>query len=122
MEMLGELNRELESLIYTPCRRLMITGRGGAFCAGVDVAEHLPDKAEQMLSIFRRTFDLLGRIESPTLAAVNGAALGGGCELALFCDFAIAASSARFGQPEIKLGTLPPRCCRDCAVRAKRSS
>jgi cyclohexa-1,5-dienecarbonyl-CoA hydratase len=108
IEMLGELNRALELFVDQPAKLLIITGQGKAFCAGVDVAEHLPDKAEEMLSVFHRTFDLLASIESPTLAAVNGAALGGGCELAIFCDFVIAGSSAKFGQPEIKLGTLPP--------------
>ncbi|HSF25782.1 MAG TPA: enoyl-CoA hydratase/isomerase family protein [Blastocatellia bacterium] len=106
--MLNELNRALKRFIDMPIKLLIITGKGRAFCAGVDVAEHLPDKAEQMLSTFHKTFDLLASIEAPTLAAVNGAALGGGCELATFCDFVIAGENAKFGQPEIRLGTLPP--------------
>ena len=108
IRMLDELNGELERLTRSPVRLLIVRGKGKAFCAGVDVAEHLPDKAREMLSTFHRTFDLLAAIEAPTLAAVNGAALGGGCELALFCDFVIAAESAKFGQPEIKLATLAP--------------
>ena len=107
IEMLSELNRALERLSGA-IKLLIITGQGKAFCAGVDVGEHLPEKAREMLSAFHRTFDLLASIEAPTLAVVNGAALGGGCELALFCDFVIAAESAMFGQPEIKLGTLAP--------------
>jgi cyclohexa-1,5-dienecarbonyl-CoA hydratase len=109
IRMIDEINSALEELASdTALRALVITGRGKAFSAGVDVGEHLPDKAREMLSSFRRAFDLLGSIQSPTIAAVNGAALGGGCELAVFCDIVIAAESARFGQPEIKLATLPP--------------
>ena len=109
IEMLNEINLALEELLHDQKMKLLIiTGRGKAFSAGVDIAEHLPDKAEEMLATFRRTFDLLSRIEVPTLAALNGVALGGGCEVALFCDLVIAAESAKLGQPEIKLATLPP--------------
>ena len=108
IEMLSELNVVLDRMIGGAISLLIITGQGKAFCAGVDVAEHLPEKAREMLSAFHRTFDLLAAIEAPAVAAVRGAALGGGCELALFCDFVIAAESARFGQPEIKLATLAP--------------
>jgi cyclohexa-1,5-dienecarbonyl-CoA hydratase len=109
IRMLNEINSVLEGVIDDRAIKLLIiTGRGKAFSAGVDVAEHLPDKAELMLATFRRTFDLLAAIEAPTLAAINGAALGGGCELAISCDIVIAAESATLGQPEIKLGTLAP--------------
>ncbi|MEW6212607.1 MAG: enoyl-CoA hydratase/isomerase family protein [Acidobacteriota bacterium] len=107
--MLREINFALEWLASDHALRLLvITGRGKAFSAGVDVAEHLPDKAEEMLAVFQQTFDLLGTIESPIIAAINGAALGGGFEIAVFCDIVIAAESAKIGQPEIKLATLPP--------------
>jgi cyclohexa-1,5-dienecarbonyl-CoA hydratase len=107
--MLSEINSALEELIEDRALRLLvITGKGKAFSAGVDVAEHLPDKAEEMLAVFQRTFDLLASIEAPTIAAINGAALGGGFELAVFCDIVIAVESAKIGQPEIKLATLPP--------------
>jgi cyclohexa-1,5-dienecarbonyl-CoA hydratase len=109
IEMLKEINFVLEDLIHNRTMKLLIiTGNGKAFSAGVDVAEHLPDQAEPMLATFHRTMDLLAQIKAPTLAALNGVALGGGCEVALFCDLVIAAESARLGQPEIKLATLPP--------------
>jgi cyclohexa-1,5-dienecarbonyl-CoA hydratase len=107
--MLREINFALAELASDRALRLLvITGRGKAFSAGVDVGEHLPDKAEEMLAVFQQTFDLLASIESPTIAAINGAALGGGFEVAVFCDIVIAAESAKIGQPEIKLATLPP--------------
>lgn len=109
IEMLDEINSVLETAAGDgSVKMLIITGRGKAFSAGVDVAEHLPDKAELMLATFRRTFDLLASIEAPTLAAINGAALGGGCEVAIFCDMVIAVESATLGQPEVKLATLAP--------------
>lgn len=109
IRMLHELNSCLESLVVDSLVRLLVvTGQGKAFSAGVDVGEHLPDKAEEMLATFHQTFDLLSRVEAPTLAVLNGVALGGGCEIAVFCDMVIAAESAKLGQPEIKLATLPP--------------
>ncbi|HET8675044.1 MAG TPA: enoyl-CoA hydratase/isomerase family protein [Blastocatellia bacterium] len=109
IRMLDEINSVLEAVAAdNSAKLLIIMGRGKAFSAGVDVAEHLPDKAELMLATFRRTFDLLASIEAPTLAAINGAALGGGCEVAISCDIVIAAESATLGQPEIKLATLAP--------------
>ncbi|MEW6130151.1 MAG: enoyl-CoA hydratase/isomerase family protein [Acidobacteriota bacterium] len=109
IEMLNEINHALEAVLDNRALKLLIiTGNGKAFSAGVDVAEHLPDKAREMLATFHRTFDLLSEIAAPTLAALNGVALGGGCEVALFCDLVIAAESVKLGQPEIKLATLPP--------------
>ncbi|HET9531090.1 MAG TPA: enoyl-CoA hydratase/isomerase family protein [Blastocatellia bacterium] len=109
IQMLNEINAVLEEAAGDrSIKLLIITGRGKAFSAGVDVAEHLPDKAELMLATFRRTFDLLASIEAPTLAAINGAALGGGCEVAIFCDLVIAAEGATLGQPEVRLATLAP--------------
>jgi cyclohexa-1,5-dienecarbonyl-CoA hydratase len=109
IEMLGELNRALERLASDQSIRLVVlTGKGKAFSAGVDIAEHLPDSAKEMLAAFRRTCELLAALEAPTICAVNGAALGGGCEIAVSCDITIAAAGARLGQPEIKLATLAP--------------
>jgi cyclohexa-1,5-dienecarbonyl-CoA hydratase len=88
---------------------LLLTGAGvKAFSAGVDVADHTPEKVDRMIETFGNVFRRLQQIPFPTLAAVNGAALGGGCELAIGCDMAIAASHAKIGQPEIKLGVFPP--------------
>src|SRR5689334_2651632 len=71
IRMLGELNHELERLRDSAIRLLIVRGNGKAFCAGVDVAEHLPETARDMLGSFHRTFDLLAEIEAPTLAIVQ---------------------------------------------------
>ncbi len=63
---------------------------------------------EEMIETFHRIFNLLDRLECPTVAVVHGAALGGGCELACFCDLVLALEGAKFGQPEIKVGVFPP--------------
>lgn len=78
------------------------------FSAGVDVADHTADKVGEMIPLFDRTCAALAGFPAPTLAAVHGHALGGGCELALCCDLVVAAESANFGQPEIKLATIAP--------------
>ncbi|MFY9557746.1 MAG: enoyl-CoA hydratase-related protein [Blastocatellia bacterium] len=81
---------------------------GGAFCAGVSIEEHKPETVFQMLDGFHSIFRSLNLVSKPVVAMVGGAALGGGCELAAFADIVIATGSARFGQPEIKLGVFPP--------------
>ncbi len=88
---------------------LVITGVGEkAFSAGVEVADHTPDKVDQMIEVFHGIFRRLQKMSMPTVAAVNGAALGGGMELAIGCDMIVAAAGAKFGQPEIKLAVFPP--------------
>ncbi len=87
---------------------LVIEAAGKAFCAGVDIGEHLPEKAPPMLAQFHHSCRSLLALDLPTVASVQGAALGGGCEVATLCDFVIAARSATFGQPEIKVGAFPP--------------
>ena len=79
-----------------------------AFSAGVSVEEHAHETIFQMLDSFHAIFRNLEQIGRPSIAVVNGAALGGGCELITYCDFVIAGDQARFGQPEIKLGVFPP--------------
>ena len=79
-----------------------------AFSAGVSIEEHRPETVYQMLDAFHSVFRALNTVSRPVLALVSGAALGGGCELAAFADIVIATPSARFGQPEIKLGVFPP--------------
>jgi cyclohexa-1,5-dienecarbonyl-CoA hydratase len=79
-----------------------------AFSAGVAVEEHVEETIFQMLESFHAIFRNLEQIARPTIAVVDGAALGGGCELVAACDIAIASERARFGQPEIKLGVFPP--------------
>ena len=87
---------------------LVIAAEGKAFCAGVDVKDHTADKVDEMVEVFHRIFRLMWSLDIPTVAAVNGAALGGGCELATFCDMVIASEKATFGQPEIQVGVYPP--------------
>jgi len=79
-----------------------------AFSAGVAVEEHVPETVFQMLDSFHSIFRLLAQVSKPVIAAVDGPALGGGCELVAACDIVIASERARFGQPEIKLGVFPP--------------
>jgi len=79
-----------------------------AFSAGVAVEEHVPETVFQMLDSFHNIFRLLTQISKPSIAVVDGPALGGGCELVAACDIVIASDRARFGQPEIKLGVFPP--------------
>lgn len=91
-------------------RCMIITGEGKAFVAGADIAE-MVDKTEEEGSAFSRlgqnTFASLGKLDIPVIAAINGFALGGGLELAMACDFRIASSKAKFGQPEVNLGLIP---------------
>src|SRR5437763_4709891 len=79
-----------------------------AFSAGVAVEEHVEETIYQMLDSFHGIFRALEQASKPTIAVVDGAALGGGCELVAACDIVIASERARFGQPEIKLGVFPP--------------
>jgi len=94
----------------TAVRALVVTGAGRAFAAGADIAEMrgmTPAEAEAFSRLGHRVFAALEALRVPTIAAVNGYALGGGCELALACDWIYASAKARFGQPEVKLGILP---------------
>ena len=97
-----ELDREIGALV--------VTGAGRAFVAGADVAAMrtlTPLEAEAFSALAHRTFGRLETLAIPTIAAVNGFALGGGCELALACDFIFASREAKIGQPETKLGLIP---------------
>jgi len=87
---------------------LILAGAGKAFSAGVDVGEHRPESAPESLHAFHALCRALFDFPRPTIARVHGAALGGGRELVLCCDLAIAASSATLGLPEITLGVHPP--------------
>lgn len=87
---------------------IVVTGAGRAFSAGADITEVTAQGFPgTLLGNFLVEYDELGRTRKPMIAAVNGAALGGGFELALMCDLIVAADNARFGLPEIKLGTMP---------------
>ena len=87
---------------------LVITGAGRAFCAGVDVADHTAERVHDMLMGFHDVIRHVMDLEIPTVAAVNGAALGGGWELAMACDMVVAREDAKIGQPEIQLAVFPP--------------
>jgi len=111
-EMLEDLDARLEEIGADPTvRSAVLTGAGEkAFCAGADVRQLQSASAIEARAYAHRGQEVTRRIESfekPILAAVNGLALGGGCELALACDFRVAAEEAAFGQPEVKLGILP---------------
>jgi enoyl-CoA hydratase len=91
-------------------RAVVVTGAGRAFVAGADIAEMrgmTPLEAEAFSSEAHQTFGRLEELSIPTIAAVNGFALGGGCELALCCDWIYASNKAKIGQPETKLGLIP---------------
>ena len=91
-------------------RAVVLTGAGRAFAAGADIAQMrgmTPAEAESFSRLGHRVFARLEALPVPTIAAVNGYALGGGCELACACDWIYASAKARFGQPEVNLGILP---------------
>jgi cyclohexa-1,5-dienecarbonyl-CoA hydratase len=107
--MLEELNQALAGLADRPGLRAVVFGaEGKAFSAGVAVEDHLGDRVKPMLESFHRVFRQLRALDCATVAAVQGACLGGASELATFCDLVIAAEAATFGQPEIKVGVFPP--------------
>jgi len=91
-------------------RVIVMTGAGDkAFAAGADIKEMQPQTFASMMAndIYGRLNAAFKACTKPVVAAVNGYALGGGCELAMMCDFILASNTAKFGQPEVKLGTLP---------------
>lgn len=109
-ELIGELGALLETLSTADLRALILTGEGRAFAAGADIREMSSFTALQAANFARKGHRLMGRLEAfpaPTIAAVNGYALGGGCELAMCCDLILAGPKAVFGQPEVKLGVIP---------------
>lgn len=107
--MMKEINSALETLDDGASLKALVIGASGkVFSAGVDVAEHTKELMDQMISVFHRMFRLLDSMQCPTIALVQGAALGGGCELACFCDLVVAGAKVKFGQPEIKVGVFPP--------------
>ena len=107
---LSELDSFVESLDVAAVRALVITGEGKAFVAGADISEMAHLSEAEGLAFGQRGAAVFKKIEDlpfPVIAAVNGFALGGGCELAMACDIRIASSKAKFGQPEAGLGIIP---------------
>jgi cyclohexa-1,5-dienecarbonyl-CoA hydratase len=109
IEMMDELNGLFETLMQDDdLKCIVLYAEGKHFCTGVEVADHKPDKVDDMMAVFNRIFELTEQIEVPIIAAVQGYCLGGGMELAIACDVIVAAKGAQFGQPEIKVGFFPP--------------
>jgi len=107
--MMVRLNEALQDLSANDdIVAVVFRGSGKAFCAGVDVGDHTAGKVGAMIELFHGIFRKLASTDALTIAAVNGAALGGGCELACFCDIVLASDRARFGQPEVQVGVFPP--------------
>lgn len=107
--------REMDAMIAdiksrNDIRVMVISGEGKAFVAGADIAEMVDMDEAQAIAFSttgQNTFRSLELLEIPVIAAVNGFALGGGCELAMACDLRIASANAKFGQPEVNLGLIP---------------
>lgn len=108
LQELGDVIAEIEE--DEDANVVIITSQGKAFCAGADIGEadlSAPNAALKTTKVFRTVFNSIEALPKPVIAAVNGIALGGGCELALACDFRIASDKASFAFPEVKLGLIP---------------
>jgi methylglutaconyl-CoA hydratase len=112
-EMIADILSAFDKVEASPAQVLVLTGAGKAFCSGMDLealkalatqspAEQRED-ADRLARLFRRIWSF----PKPTIAAVNGHAIAGGCGLATLCDFTIAVSEAKFGYPEVRIGFLP---------------
>jgi enoyl-CoA hydratase len=108
-QLMQELADALSAMDHDPeVRCIVLTGSEKAFAAGADIKEMAQKSFAEMFTeaLFAEEFDAIGRLRKPIIAAVSGFCLGGGCELAMLCDFILAADTARFGQPEINLGVM----------------
>ena len=106
MEELTSLLSALDADADLKC--VVVAAQGPSWCAGVEVADHKPELAPEMIRVFDALLKQIHALSVPSIAAVNGACLGGGMEVAIACDMIVASKAAVFGQPEIKLGFLPP--------------
>lgn len=110
-EFFNEINIYLDDIILNDdISVLIITGEGKAFVAGADISEMVnltPSQAKGFSEKGQQTFFSIENLPIPVIAAVNGYALGGGCELAMACDFRVASTKAVFGMPEVSLGLIP---------------
>lgn len=109
LQLMQELRDALQKLDKDEnVRVIILTGNDHAFAAGADIKQMADKTAVDMLITDQfSTWDQIRKTKKPIIAAVSGFALGGGCELAMTCDMIIASESAKFGQPEIKIGVLP---------------
>ena len=109
IEMMNEINDTLKDWIEDrDLKVVLFNANGKCFSAAVDVAEHMGDLVPKMIESFHGMFRLMDKLGAVTVSSVYGSCLGGGCELAIFCDLVIADDTAKFGQPEIQVGVLPP--------------
>jgi cyclohexa-1,5-dienecarbonyl-CoA hydratase len=109
ISMIQELHEALaRAQSASEAKVLIIAHEGKAFSAGVSIQDHAPGKVAEMLRKFHGMIGLLHSLDIPSIALVDGMALGGGCELAAVCDMVLASDRATFGQPEIKVGVFPP--------------
>jgi cyclohexa-1,5-dienecarbonyl-CoA hydratase len=107
--MMEEINDTLEAWQgKKDLKVVLFKAKGKCFSAGVDVGEHMGDLAPKMIEVFHRIFRLMDKFGPLTVASVYGNCLGGGCELAIYCDLMVADESAKLGQPEIQVGVFPP--------------
>lgn len=110
-DLLGELYDVFTAIQQdNEIRAVIVTGEGKAFVAGADIAQMhglTALEGRQMMITGHSVMNLIEKIEKPVIAAVNGFALGGGCELAMACDIRLASDKAKFGQPEVGLGIIP---------------
>jgi enoyl-CoA hydratase len=108
---LMELYRKFQEIEEDPAVKVVIlTGAGRAFVAGADIGYMHPQSSVEIrkfIAIARRAAEQIYNLNKPVIAAINGYALGGGCEIAMCCDIRIASENAKFGQPEINLGIIP---------------
>ena len=109
-QMVEELGKALDAWKDSALTAVVITGEGKAFAAGADISQmssFTATQAQQFALSGQRTLRKLEHFPAPTIAAVNGFALGGGCELAMCCDIILSGPKAKFGQPEVSLGVIP---------------
>lgn len=107
--MMEAFNAALETVLTGgDLSAVVIRSNGKVFSAGVDVSDHTAEQVADMIRLFHGIFRKLAVTDALTIAAVQGAALGGGCELACFCDIVLASDRAKFGQPEVRVGVFPP--------------
>lgn len=107
--MMKEMNDFLDSLQGNDALKvLLIRATGKSFSAGVDVGEHLGDQVVEMIEVFHGIFRRMDALGLVSVAEVQGAALGGGCELAIYADIVVSSAKAKYGQPEIQVGVFPP--------------
>ncbi|WP_421118905.1 enoyl-CoA hydratase/isomerase family protein [Aquihabitans daechungensis] len=107
-EVLRQIRAAVDALRANLPGAVVITGGDRLFAAGADISEFAgPDEARAIGGLFLDAFNAVAALPRPTIASISGFALGGGCELALACDFRIASTKAKLGQPEILLGIIP---------------